>query len=160
MPYQVFNIPNAFGISNPTLWIIEKRPEVTWMPWFTPGMGRRGPSLGQGDMAAVYEEQIRTLTNNARELPNSAELINHANYCSAQAATVRTAVQPDVLARATADTEKCIRDFRNKVEASIAAAEAPAPEPAPRPSGGIPTAVWAVGALGILGVVIAAAAQR
>ena len=37
MPYQVMNLPNAYGISNPVHWIIEKRPEVTWMPWFAPG---------------------------------------------------------------------------------------------------------------------------
>lgn len=154
------NIPNAYGISNPQQWIVEDRPEVTWMPWFAPGgsMGRRG--LGQGDMAAVYEEQIRTLTNNARELPDADELFRVSNVCYAQAARVRTAVQPDALAQATADTEKCIRALRDKVEASMAAVQAPASEPAPKPSDGIPAAVWAVGALGILGVVIAAASSR
>lgn len=46
MPYQVMNLPNAFGISNPEEWIIEKRPDrmlapgVEYGAWRQMGAGR------------------------------------------------------------------------------------------------------------------------
>jgi hypothetical protein len=161
MPYQVLNLPNVYGISNPQLWVIEKRPEVTWMPWFAIGSSRGRAELGQGDMAAVYEEQIRTLVNNARELPDAQPLLNHASVCYAQVATLRSAIQPQDVAARTADVEKCISAFRTKIEAAVSAASAPAPKTEPAPSlARVPGVVWALGASAILGVIAYAATRR
>jgi hypothetical protein len=157
---QVLNLPNAYGVSNPQLWVIEKRPEVTWMPWFALGDGGSRAALGQGDMAAVYEEQIRTLANNVRDLPDSGPLIDHVNACYAQAATLRSAIQPQDVAARTVDVEKCIGSLRMRVEAAL---NAPAPKAAPepsRPSGVVPPVVWALGASAIFGVIAWATTQR
>lgn len=49
---QVMNLPNAYGVANPTEWIIEKRPEVTWMSQFAPGGSMAPPRLsGPGSPA-------------------------------------------------------------------------------------------------------------
>lgn len=158
MPYQVLNLPNAYAISNPQLWVVEKRPEVTWMPWFAPGGSMGRAALAQGDMTAVYEEQIRALADRAREL-DSELLLDQVNVCNAQAALLRSAIQPQDVAAHTADVEKCISALRTKIEASTSAASAPKTGPAPSLAR-IPAAAWALGASAILGVIAYATTRR
>lgn len=40
MPYQVMNLPNVYGISNPTEWVIEKRPDRMLAPGIEYGSWR------------------------------------------------------------------------------------------------------------------------
>lgn len=111
------------------------------------------PFLGQvrlaqaNDPASVYEEQIRTLANNARELPDAAALLQHATACYAQAASLRQYPTPQT----EADVEKCVRDFRSKVERAIDEADRlPA---VPAPAGGVPTWTYVAAGLAAVGLV-------
>jgi hypothetical protein len=108
--------------------------------------------IGQAtDIASTYEEQIRTLLNNARDLPNAASLMEHGNFCYAQAAVLRRASNPEEVARAKSDVEKCVQDLRLSVEHSlIAAMTSPASVPTAE---GIPTWGYVIGGLAVAGII-------
>lgn len=110
--------------------------------------------LGQSEdpwqeRATALEAQISTLLDQAKGRPNSADLIQHGNYCSALVAKLRTSSSLEDLASASASIEKCMKALQAELDKPISVE----PEAAGAPGQSTSTLTYALGALAAIGLI-------